>query len=122
MKRITYSLWLGSLFLLSCQEKKEVFVNFSNPELNYSGRVNFDNKEGAEFYWTGSSIKMNFEGEKVSAILKDESGDNYYNVIVDDNLKAIIQPDTIKKSYTLVSNLSKGKHTIELFRRNDLNN
>ena len=69
MKRITYSLWFGSLFLLSCQEKKEVFVN----------------------------------------------------VIVDDNLKAIIQPDTIKKSYTLVSNLSKGKHTIELFRRNDLN-
>ena len=121
MKRITYSLWFGSLFLLSCQEKKEVFVNFSNPELNYSGRVNFDNKEGAEFYWTGSSIKMNFEGEKVSAILKDESGDNYYNVIVDDKLKAVIQPDTIRKSYTLVSNLSKGKHTIELFRRNDWN-
>ena len=121
MKRITYSLWFGSLFLLSCQEKKQVFVNFSNPELNYSGRVNFDNKEGAEFYWTGSYIKMNFEGEKVSAILKDESGDNYYNVIVDDKLKAIIQPDTIRKSYTLVSNLSKGKHTIELFRRNDWN-
>jgi len=59
MKRITYSLWLGSLFLLSCQEKKEVFVSFSNPELDYSGRVNFDNKEGAEFYWTGTSIKMN---------------------------------------------------------------
>lgn len=121
MKRITYSLWFGLLFLLSCQEKKEVFVNFSNPELNYSGRVNFDNKKGAEFYWTGSSIKMNFEGEKVSVILKDESGDNYYNVIVDNKLKAIIQPDTIKKSYTLVSNLSKGKHTIELFRRNDCN-
>ena len=121
MKRITYSLWLGSLFLLSCQEKKEVFVNFSNPELDYSGRVNFDNKEGAEFYWTGTSIKMNFEGENVSAILKDESGDNYYNVIIDDKLKAIIQPDTIKKTYTLAYNLSKGKHTIELFRRNDWN-
>ena len=121
MKRITYSLWLGSLFLLSCQEKKEVFVNFSNPELDYSGRVNFDNKEGAEFYWTGTSIKMNFEGENVSAILKDESGDNYYNVIIDNKLKAIIQPDTIKKTYTLAYNLSKGKHTIELFRRNDWN-
>ena len=121
MKRITYSLWLGSLFLLICQEKKEVFVNFSNPELDYSGRVNFDNKEGAEFYWTGTSIKMNFEGENVSAILKDESGDNYYNVIIDDKLKAIIQPDTIKKTYTLAYNLSKGKHTIELFRRNDWN-
>jgi len=121
MKRITYSLWLGSLFLLSCQEKKEVFVNFSNPELDYSGRVNFDNKEGAEFYWTGTSIKMNFEGENVSAILKDETGDNYYNVIIDNKLKAIIQPDTIKKTYTLAYNLSKGKHTIELFRRNDWN-
>ena len=121
MKRITYSLWFGSLFLLSCQEKKEVFVNSSNPELNYSGRVNFDNKEGAEFYWTGTSIKMNFEGENVSAILKDETGDNYYNVIIDNKLKAIIQPDTIKKTYTLAYNLSKGKHTIELFRRNDWN-
>lgn len=121
MKRITYSLWLGSLFLLSCQEKKEVFVNFSNPELDYSGRVNFDNKKVAEFYWTGTSIKMNFEGENVSAILKDESGDNYYNVIIDNKLKAIIQPDTIKKTYTLAYNLSKGKHTIELFRRNDWN-
>ena len=90
MKRITYSLWLGSLFLLSCQEKKEVFVNFSNPELDYSGRVNFDNKEGAEFYWTGTSIKMNFEGENISAILKDESGDNYYNVIIERTSLGII--------------------------------
>ena len=121
MKLIIQTLFFLHFIFLSCQEKKEVFVNFSNPEIDYSGRVNFNNKEGAEIYWAGSSIKMNFEGESVSAILKDESGDNYYNVIIDDKLEAIIQPDTIQKTYTLAYNLSKGKHTVELFRRNDWN-
>ena len=64
---------------------------------------------------------MNFEGESVSATLKDETGNNYYNVIVNNKLETIIKPDTLKKTYTLASNLPKGKHRVELFKRNDWN-
>ena len=96
-------------------------MNYSNPELDYSGRVTINDNDGAELYWTGTSIKMNFEGERLSVILKDETGKNYYNVIVDEKLETIIQPDSLKQLYTLASNLTKRKHSVEIFKRNDCN-
>ena len=116
-----YFLLFLSLIFISCFEDKEIFVNCSNPELDYTGRVHFLDNDVAELYWTGTSIKMNFEGERVSVILKDETGKNYYNVIVDEKLETIIQPDSLKQLYTLASNLTKGKHSIEIFKRNDCN-
>ena len=74
---------------ISCFEDKQIFVNCSNPELDYTGRVHFLDNEVAEIFWTGTSIKMNFEGESVSATLKDETGKNYYNVIVNNKLTLI---------------------------------
>ena len=49
---------------ISCFEDKQIFVNCSNPELDYTGRVHFLDNEVAEIFWTGTSIKMNFEGEE----------------------------------------------------------
>lgn len=116
-----YFLLFLPLMFISCFEDKQIFVNCSNPELDYTGRVHFLDNEVAEIFWTGTSIKMNFEGESVSATLKDETGNNYYNVIVNNKLETIIKPDTLKKTYTLASNLPKGKHRVELFKRNDWN-
>ncbi|MFT4684611.1 MAG: hypothetical protein ACI863_001218, partial [Flavobacteriales bacterium] len=69
-----------TIILMNCSDKKELFIPFSNPEIEFSGRIDFTEDKAAEMYWSGSSIKMNFEGESIQALLKDESGDNYYNI------------------------------------------
>ncbi len=72
----------------------------------------------AEIYWPGTSIKVNFEGTGIKALLKDEHGDNYFNIIIDDDSICILRPDTLQNIYTLASGLSPGTHSVELFKRN----
>ena len=73
--------------IFSCSTEQELFVEYSNAQIEYSGRIDSSQVNGAELYWSGSSVKINFEGSSLSALMEDENGDNYYNVILDnDNL------------------------------------
>ena len=117
MEKIHKLIFILSMVLISCSNEKETFIPFSSPEIEYWGRVDTTKIEAAELYWSGTSIKMNFEGESIQALLEDESGDNYYNVIIDNDSISILRPDTTKRYYQLASNLSKGKHSIEIFKR-----
>ena len=51
--------------------------------------------------------------------MEDENGDNYYNIILDNDSLFILHTDTIKRYYQLASQLPKGKHTIEIFKRTE---
>lgn len=117
MKEIRNLIFVLSIFIISCSNKKELFISFSNPEIEYWGRVDTISSEAAQLSWSGTSIKMNFEGESIQALMKDESGDNYYNVIIDNDSISVFRPNTTKQYYQLASNLSKGKHSIEIFKR-----
>lgn len=112
-------LFLLLLVLISCDQKDTILIHYSNPQLAYSGRIDSTMSDGVEMYWSGTSIKFNFRGESVHALIEDESGNNYYNVIIDNNEPSIFRPATIKQYYELVSNLSRGKHTLELFKRTE---
>ena len=105
--------------LMACKQSTELIIPFSNSEIEYSGRIDFSKEEAANIYWSGSSVKINFEGNSIQALLKDESGDNYYNVIVDNDSIFILRPTTKKQYHELASNLTKGKHTVEIFKRTE---
>ena len=107
------------LFLFGCSAEKEKVVSFSNPEIEYWGRVDTVGGEGVALFWSGSSVHFNFEGSSIQALLKDETGDNYFNVIIDNDTIALLRPDTIQHYYQLASQLAKGKHTIEIFKRTE---
>ena len=80
--------------VFACTTQNELFVDYSNPQIVYSGRIDSTQTEGASLYWSGTSIKFNFEGESISALIKDEEGDNYYNIIIDNDDPFIFRPDT----------------------------
>jgi len=82
------------------------------------GRIGMPD-DAAELAWPGSSASINFNGTGVKVSLKDERGENFYNVIVDGKLSTVIHPDSVKREYVLVSNLSKGNHSLELFKRTE---
>jgi lysophospholipase L1-like esterase len=117
MRKIHKLLFIITVILMSCKNNNELIIPFSNSEIAFSGRIDFSQEEAAEIYWSGSSIKINFEGESIEALLKDESGDNYYNVILDNDSISILRPTKVKQYHQLASGLSKGKHTVELFKR-----
>tara|TARA_B110000503_G_C7158491_1_gene418507 strand:+ start:1991 stop:3088 length:1098 start_codon:yes stop_codon:yes gene_type:complete len=117
MRRIYTLIFVLSISLISCSNENDIFIPFSNHEIEYWGRIDNTNVEAAQLSWSGTSIKMNFEGESIQALMRDETGDNYYNIIIDNDSISILRPDTTKQYYKLASNLSKGKHSVEIFKR-----
>ena len=105
--------------VFGCSIQQELFVGYSNSEIVYSGRVDSSRVNAVELSWSGTSIKFNFEGESISALLEDEKGDNYYNVLVDNDDPYILRLDTTKRYYQLASKLAKGKHKVEIFKRTE---
>jgi len=103
--------------LLACKKEQDLLINYANTQLEYAGRIDSSHAKGAQLSWSGTSVKLNFEGESIAVLMEDELGDNYYNVILDSDSIFVIRPDTIKRYHQLASNLSKGKHTIEIFKR-----
>ena len=102
-------------------EEKNLLVGYLNPAIEYQGRIDTSTAEGAKLYWSGTSIKLNFEGCAIKALFREKKGDNYYNVFVDNNEPFILRPDTTKKYYQLASNLSVGKHSVLIFKRTEWN-
>ena len=114
-----FTIIFSIILVSSCSTKQELFVKYSNPQIEYSGRIDSSKVEGAELYWSGSSIKINFTGMSLFALMEDEKGDNYYNIILDNDSLFILYLDTTKRFYQLAEGLSKGKHTIEIFKRTE---
>lgn len=91
------------------------FISFDSPLIQYEGRV--PKEPGyAGLYWSGTTIRINFKGTGVKALMEDEKGQNYYNVIVDGKVLNKLKMDTGKKWYPVVDRLSEGKHVLELFK------
>ena len=107
------------LVLNGCNGDKEIFVSYSDPWISYEGRIDTTRIKAAQLYWSGTSIKINFRGTSIEALMRESRGDNYYNVIIDNGSPSILKPDTVKEFHLLASNLSPGRHTVELFKRTE---
>ncbi|WP_242919577.1 SGNH/GDSL hydrolase family protein [Pontibacter liquoris] len=125
-KVTTTALVLLGLLTASCKTTpatqspaQGALVSAQDSHIAYQGRIGHAGPDAAELYWSGTTIRLNFEGTTVKAWLKDESGDNYYNVIVDGDSLHLLRPDTTRRAYTLTYNLPEGKHTLELFKRTE---
>lgn len=84
------------------------------------GRFEEGDGSGPLLGWGGSQIIARFEGTGLSATLDDWSGASHYDVIVD----GALQPTPLvltqgEATYTIVSGLSAGLHTVVLARRTE---
>jgi len=105
--------------LLSClSSAAQIIVKANDPHIRYSGRIAMTDST-AELSWSASSVTINFSGNNIGIILKDQRSDNNYNVIIDGKVVSIIHPEKPKTVYHVADNLSSGKHTLELFKRTE---
>ena len=117
--RNIFILILTIVLINGCRtEKAPLIIQQDDTRIQYAGRLG-QQEAATEMYWSGSSVKLTFEGNSIAALLQDNTGDNYYNVIIDQDSIAVLRPDTTKRYYTLAENLDKGPHTLELFKRTE---
>lgn len=120
---------LMSTFLLGCGGVKKAtdatgsngtFVAYNDKKIQYEGRTG-QRADATELYWSGTTVRLRFEGTQVKAQLKDYNGQNHFNVIIDGEVVRRLKVDSTKKWYTLAENLAPAEHTVELFKRTQIN-
>jgi hypothetical protein len=111
------------LVLYSCSSSEKTLYavntfNASSDSIRFVGRVK-KSDDSVAVYWSGTNILMRFKGKSLKAILRDEHGKNYFNVVIDGDSLHYFKLDSVKRSYTLAENLSDEEHTIELIKRTE---
>ncbi|MDA3865927.1 MAG: GDSL-type esterase/lipase family protein [Salinivirgaceae bacterium] len=116
MKRIS----IVSLLLIAIAFSSfgQLTVAFDNANIAYMGRSEVVDNKCVRFYWPGSSATIKFKGTDIKAVIENVKENTYFYAIVDGDERQIrkIKPDTVKSAVLLASNLSKGKHTVQLFK------
>ena len=120
MRLLSKLMLLVAIIFTSCTNDNNLVkvVDFENENLEYMGRIGRTDST-SELYWSGSSIKIEFQGTEISAVLQDEKGNNYFNIIIDNDSIYTLHPNSTKQAYQLASNLEEGKHTIQIFKRTE---
>jgi hypothetical protein len=95
-------------------------IQANNEFIEYTGRIDFSDSLAPKFSYSGISIRAAFSGTSISAIMDDDLGQNYYNVILDGKVSKTINVTQDKKEYILMVGLKDTIHEIELFKRTEL--
>ena len=103
---------------LNIAVRDTIYAN--NNLIEYTGRIDFSDPLAPAFSYSGVSIRANFYGTSIHAILNDDMNDNYYNVILDGQVISILKVTKGKKEYVLAEGLEDKLHEIELFKRTEL--
>lgn len=111
-------LLLLSLTIACTIQAQNTVVPFNDPRIHYMGRIAMTDST-AQLCWTASTVSLRFNGTGISALLKDERGDNYYTVVIDGRPVSTLHPDSSKRSYILASGVRPGEHSLELFKRTE---
>jgi len=100
-------------------EVKITYLDADSPLISYTGRINDQNPRAPVIYWSGSELEVNFMGDSLNVILEDERGENYFNVVIDDDSMRYIQVDSGRHVYLLAAGLKDRFHKIELIKRTE---
>lgn len=110
------------LSLITYLDCKAVIVDTifpSNDLIEYTGRIDFANPNAPEFSYSGVSIRACFAGTSISMIMDDNTGKNYYNLILDGNLLDTVRILKGVGKYIIAEDLKDTIHEIEIFKRTE---
>lgn len=110
---------LALIVISGCSVSKNRKADDPAEKISYTGRTGKDSSGYSKIYWPGTSIKTRFFGTGLRATFQDQRGQNTFYVIIDNDSLYSFKPDSIKKSYTLVSGLPRREHTVEIWKLND---
>lgn len=84
--------------------------------IEYTGRIDFSDSTAPQFSYSGVSIRASFSGTSIAVIMDDAAGQNYFNILIDDNVVMRLAPSAGKATYTVTEDLTDTQHEIEIFK------
>jgi len=115
-----FAFFLLAILLGACGSiQRDITVHPSNENIQYEGRTDHSNPDSVLMFWPGTNITFKFKGTGARALLIDEKGENYFNVIVNGEPKKVIHLAQGDSVYTLVENLHDTVHIISLVKRTE---
>lgn len=109
------------------QKKQQAALNFyaaDNPNIQYTGRVDFTNPKLPRFWQPGVYIETKFLGSDCEVILNDEifwgNKHNYLEIIVDGKAKRI-QTKSARDTIIVAKGLSNTVHTLTIAKNTEAN-
>ena len=89
--------------------------------LQYSGRIDFDDAKHPKLVYPCSYVKIKFTGSSLKAVVENKRScwDNYMGYIVDGRQGKKFLPPSGKITLELANGLGGGEHTAMLFKRMD---
>ncbi|MHC5116942.1 MAG: GDSL-type esterase/lipase family protein [Planctomycetota bacterium] len=111
-------IWFIVLVLLTGNVQALTTIDANNANIQYTGRIVFDDPLAPEFTWPGCYLIANFEGTSINVKLHDY-GDNYFYVIIDDGTPTLIDLTPGASTYTVATGLTDAVHKIQLFKRTE---
>ena len=99
-----------------------MYVFPENEKLQYSGRIDFEQKNAPVFVYAASSVKLIFTGTSIKVHISNKRNywTNYIGYILDGVQKKIaLDGEEGERVYTLAENLKEEKHELLLFKRMD---
>lgn len=91
-------------------------------ELQYTGRIDFDDPLAPVFIYPYTSVRVRFTGSSLRVLLKNHRAywDNYIGFIIDGKQDKLLIPENEKTiAITLADNLANAEHDLIFFKRQD---
>ena len=108
--------------LVSVDVHAAVTIYPNDPNIQYTGRIDFSNPLSPLLSWSGSSVIANFQGTSLQVTLNDQGGTssiNYFYSIIDNGRPTLLTCTTGQQTYTIATGLSDTTHKIELYKRTE---
>lgn len=91
-----------------------------SPELYYIGRIADHDPKAPVLIWQGTEIRARFTGKTIGFRFSGVSGQNFYNVIIDGQIKLLKLKEAKETyDYLLAETLPEGPHDLILFKRSE---
>jgi len=99
------------------------FFSADNPNIQYTGRINFSNPKCPRFWQPGVYITVGFSGTTCSITLNDEvqygKNHNYIEVAIDNNEPVRMQTTGRVNNIKVADGLDDGRHTIVICKNTE---
>lgn len=98
-----------------------MLIKPDNPLLQYSGRIDWSDKEAPVLVFPCSYIKMRFTGTSVAALLENHRSyySNFLGYMIDGEQKCVRMADGGRETIVLAKGLADVEHELMLFKRMD---
>ena len=98
-----------------------MLIKPNNPHLQYSGRIDWTDKEAPVLVYPCSYIKMKFTGTYVKAVVENHKSywSSFLGCFIDGEQKCVKLADSGRETVLLADGLTDAEHELMLFKRMD---